>query len=101
LRKYANIIDLYNASLNQTLSRTLLTSLTVLFVVSVLYFLGGVVLNDFAFTMIVGLIASTYSSIYIASSLSAYWYQWRQRRAAALAVAAPPKSARMKAAKAK
>ncbi len=101
LRKYTNILELYNASLNQTLSRTLLTSLTVLFVTVVLYFLGGAVLNDFAFTMIVGIVAGTYSSIYIACSLAAYWYTWRQRRAVALAAATPQKPARMKTAKVK
>jgi len=100
LRKYTSILELYNASLNQTLSRTLLTSLTVLFVSVVLYFLGGPVLNDFAFTMIVGVIAGTYSSIYVACSLASYWYLWRQRRAAAVAAAAPPKPARIKTAKA-
>jgi len=100
LRKYANILELYNASLNQTLSRTILTSLTVLFVVVVLYFFGGTVLNDFAFVMIVGVIAGTYSSIYIACSLASYWYQWRQRRAEALATAAPQKPTRVKTPKA-
>jgi preprotein translocase subunit SecF len=100
LRKYANILELYNASLNQTLPRTILTSLTVLFVVVVLYFFGGTVLNDFAFVMIVGVIAGTYSSIYIACSLASYWYQWRQRRAEALATAAPQKPTRVKTPKA-
>ncbi len=82
-RRFSNFIELFDVSLNQTLSRTLLTSLTTLFVLLVIYFFGGVVLNDFAFVMIVGVIAGTYSSIYIASSLSAYWYEWRQKRARA------------------
>lgn len=99
LRKYTNILELYNASLNQTLSRTLLTSLTVLFVTVVLYFLGGAVLNDFAFAMIVGVVAGTYSSIYVACSLASYWYLWRQRWAAARAAAAPQKAVRVKTAK--
>ncbi len=63
---YAHIINL---SINQTLSRTLLTSLTTLIVVVVLYFFGGEVINDFAFTLFVGVVVGTYSSIFIASPI--------------------------------
>ncbi|MBN2578288.1 MAG: protein translocase subunit SecD [Pirellulales bacterium] len=56
-----------NDSINQTLSRTIITSLTVLIVVVVLYFFGGQALRGFAFALIVGVVSGTYSSIYIAS----------------------------------
>ncbi len=56
-----------NASINQTLSRTLMTSLTTLLVVISLFVLGGEVIHDFAFALIVGIAVGTYSSIYIAS----------------------------------
>src|SRR5205085_6768093 len=58
-----------NDSVNQTLSRTLLTSLTVFLVVIVLYIFGGEGVHLFAFVMVVGVIVGTYSSIYIASPL--------------------------------
>jgi preprotein translocase subunit SecF len=59
--------EIVNVSLNQTLSRTLMTSLTTLLVVMALFFLGGEVIHDFAFALIVGILVGTYSSIYIAS----------------------------------
>jgi SecD/SecF fusion protein len=58
-----------NTSMNQVLSRTLLTSLTTLLVVIVLFFGGGQGIHGFAFCMIVGIVAGTYSSIFIASPL--------------------------------
>jgi preprotein translocase subunit SecF len=59
----------FNASINQTLGRTILTSGTVFIVVLVLYFFGGEVINDFAFCLVVGVITGTFSTIYIASAL--------------------------------
>ncbi len=56
-----------NNSLNQTLARTLMTSITTLLVVLALFFLGGEVIHDFAFALIVGIFIGTYSSIYVAS----------------------------------
>lgn len=58
-----------NKSVNQTLSRTLLTSGTTLFVVLALFFFGGGVIHDFALALLVGVIIGTYSSIYIASTI--------------------------------
>ena len=58
-----------NTAINQTLSRTIITSLTTIFVVIVLYFLGGQVLNDFSFALMIGFIAGTYSTIFIASPI--------------------------------
>lgn len=59
-----------NASINQTLSRTVITSFTVLLVVVVLYFLGGSSISGFALCMIIGTIFGTYSSIFVASALA-------------------------------
>ncbi|NOR72270.1 MAG: protein translocase subunit SecF [Mariprofundaceae bacterium] len=60
-------VDVVNRSINQTLARTLMTSLTTLLVVFSLFFFGGEVIHDFAFALIVGIVVGTYSSIYIAS----------------------------------
>jgi preprotein translocase SecF subunit len=64
---------LLNKSINMTLSRTLLTSLTTMVVVLFLFFMGGSVINDFAFMLVVGVIVGTYSSIFIASPVLAIW----------------------------
>ena len=63
-----------NKSINQSLSRTLITSLTTLLVIIVLLTYGGEIIRPFAFTMMVGVIIGTYSSIYIASGFLAYIY---------------------------
>lgn len=64
-----SLADIINSSVNETLSRTILTSLTVIIVLVVLFFLGGPVIHDFAFALLVGLIVGTYSSIFIASPI--------------------------------
>jgi len=86
---------LLNTSLNQTLNRTLLTSFSTLLVLLALFFLGGGVIHDFAFTLIVGVIVGTYSSIYIATPVVLAW-QTRAERAARAKVA-PKARARPKA----
>ncbi|MBU1584035.1 MAG: protein translocase subunit SecF [Proteobacteria bacterium] len=60
---------LFNKSINETLSRTILTSLTTLIVLFALYFLGGEIIHNFAFAMIVGIFVGTYSSIFVASPI--------------------------------
>ena len=62
-----------NSSINETLSRTILTSGTVLFVVIALFILGGSVIHDFAFALIVGVIAGTYSTVFVASPIVLLW----------------------------
>lgn len=62
-----------NNSINQTLSRTILTGVTTLTVLVALFFLGGTVIHDFAFALIVGVIVGTYSSIYVASPVLLLW----------------------------
>lgn len=59
--------DMINASLNQTLSRTILTSLTTFIVVAILYAIGGEGIHGFAFCLVMGVIVGTYSSVYVAS----------------------------------
>ena len=65
--------DQMNDAVNQTLSRTVLTSLTVFFSTAILLFLGGKVLEDFAFVLFVGVITGTYSTIYVAAALVVDW----------------------------
>jgi preprotein translocase subunit SecF len=61
-------IEVVNTSVNQTLSRTLMTSLTTLLVLIALFTFGGEIINAFAFTLIIGVVVGTYSSIYVAST---------------------------------
>jgi preprotein translocase subunit SecF len=63
-------IEVINQSINQTLSRTIMTSVLTLIVVLALFFLGGSMLHGFALAMIIGIVIGTYSSIYVAGSLS-------------------------------
>lgn len=69
LRK-ADALDVMNQAINQTLSRTIMTSVLTLIVVFALFFLGGSLLHGFALALIIGIIVGTYSSIYVAGSLS-------------------------------
>jgi SecD/SecF fusion protein len=71
--------QMINDSLNQTLSRTILTSLTVLMTVVVLYFFGGDGIHGFAFCMLVGTVVGTYSTVYIASPLLLWMWNREQR----------------------
>lgn len=61
--------EMINKSLNDTLSRTVITSVTTLFVVTVLFIFGGEVLKGFAFALVIGVILGTYSSLFVASSI--------------------------------
>jgi len=74
LRKYKQmpVLDLINQSLNETMSRTLLTSVTTLLALFSLYFLGGEVLKGFTLAMIIGVFIGTYSSVFIASQIILY-----------------------------
>jgi len=70
--------DVMNKALNQTLSRTIITSGTTLVSTGALYFFGGPVINDFAFTFLVGVITGTYSSIYIACAIVLWWHKGKR-----------------------
>jgi preprotein translocase SecF subunit len=83
IKKGETLGDVINTSINQTLSRTILTSLTVFLVVAVLYLFGGEVLRDFAFVLLVGVVTGTYSSVFVAAPVIVDWEAWtaaRQRR---------------------
>jgi preprotein translocase subunit SecF len=73
--------ELINASMNQTLSRTILTSLLTWIVCAFLFALGGPALRDFSFVMVAGIIVGTYSSIYIAPPFLVVWQEWQAARA--------------------
>jgi preprotein translocase subunit SecF len=75
-----SFVDIVNTSLNESLSRTLVTSLTTLLVVVCLFFFGGEVIKDFAFALMVGVIVGTYSSLYVASPLVVEWQVHGERR---------------------
>ncbi len=72
-RSKESLSDVINTSINQTLSRTLLTSGTTLLVVVALFVLGGEIIHDFSFALLVGVVVGTYSSIFIASVFLLYW----------------------------
>ncbi len=69
--------DIVNLSINQTLSRTVFTNLTVFLVLIPLFFFGGSVIHDFAFVMIIGCLAGSYSTIFIASAIVIQWRKWK------------------------
>ena len=64
--KQLELVDLFNLSVNNTLSRTIMTSLTTLLALVSLFIFGGEVIRPFALTMIIGVIIGTYSSVFIA-----------------------------------
>jgi preprotein translocase subunit SecF len=76
IKSKADLGPVINTSINEVLSRTLITSLTVLLVLAALLVIGGHVLFDFAFALFIGVIIGTYSSIFVASPLI---YLWRKR----------------------
>ncbi|MBN2427509.1 MAG: protein translocase subunit SecF [Deltaproteobacteria bacterium] len=69
-----------NRSINETLSRTLMTSFTTLVVVLALFIFGGGVINNFAFALLVGILIGTYSSIFVASPLLIFWEEYSQKK---------------------
>jgi preprotein translocase subunit SecF len=87
---YENVV---NKSLNETLSRTVITSLTTLLVAVILFIFGGPVIHDFAFALTIGVLVGTYSSLFVASPVVIAWYNWRSgNRKAARAKATPAKA---------
>lgn len=72
--------DIANDSVNQTLARSIYTSLTVIITLSCLYFLGGVTTKDFVLAMLIGIISGTYSSIFNASCLLVWWREFKAKQ---------------------
>ena len=87
----ASLPELINTSMNQTLSRTILTSLLTWIVCAFLFALGGPALRDFSFVMVVGIVVGTYSSIYIASPFLVVWQEWLGSRSKKKAAIEAPK----------
>jgi preprotein translocase subunit SecF len=81
--------EVVNTSINQTLGRTVITSGTALLTALALFFFGGEVLHGFAFTMVVGIITGTYSSVFIAAATVSFWRGSAPTRAAAHAPSMP------------
>ncbi len=95
--------DLVNKSINQTLSRTILTAGPTLISTIALYFLGGPVLNGIALALIIGILIGTYSSVFVASAILVWWQKYKTSRGIGAATSAPavvsnPKEAPRKAA---
>lgn len=79
----ANAVSLQftmNRAINETLGRTILTGGTTVLSTLALYFLGGPVLHDFAFTILVGILVGTYSSIFVASPIVLWWSRWKGKK---------------------
>jgi len=85
-----SIYDVINIALNQTLGRTVITAGTALLSAIALFLFGGEVLHGFAFTMIVGIITGTYSSVFVAAAIVTFWRRKQMRPAAASAAATAP-----------
>jgi preprotein translocase subunit SecF len=79
-RRGTSFFELVNQSINQTLSRTMLTAGPTLLACLALYFLGGEVLNGIAFALFAGIVVGTYSSIFVASALLVMWDNYRGGR---------------------
>jgi len=75
IHRDGGIEKLINLSVNQTLGRTIITSLTVFIVVLILLFFGGDVIYNFSFAMTVGVISGVYSTVYIAAPIVVEWYK--------------------------
>jgi SecD/SecF fusion protein len=74
--KAVSLKFIMNRAINETLGRTILTGGTTVLSTLALYFLGGAVLHDFAFTILVGILVGTYSSIFVASPIVLWWSRW-------------------------
>jgi preprotein translocase subunit SecF len=79
-KAYEDYENTVNKSINQSLSRTLITSITTLLVVVSLYVFGGNIIRNFAFALIVGVIAGTYSSMFVASAIVVDWHRWKPEK---------------------
>lgn len=80
LQKRGTFSEIVNTSINQTLSRTILTSGLTLLTALALFFFGGQVLSGFSFALVVGIIVGTYSSVFIASPILIFWYELVDQR---------------------
>ncbi len=79
LRGKTTFEDVINKAITQTLNRTIITGVTTLFAVLVIFLIGGEVLHEFALVILFGIFAGTFSSIYIASPFTLWWERWRAK----------------------
>jgi SecD/SecF fusion protein len=86
--------EIINHALNQTLSRTLITSGTTFLATLSLYLFGGGIINDFAFTFLVGILTGTYSTVFIASALVLWWHRGERPKIASQVMVETPAAAR-------
>ena len=93
--------EIINKSINQTLGRTLITAGTALMSALALFLFGGEVLRGFAFTMLVGIITGTYSTVFIAAAIVSFWRGGRRHQAAAPVAALPQPTGKSKQRKAR
>ncbi len=80
IRAGQTLPEIINNSINQTLVRSINTSLTVIFVLVALLLFGGATIHNFILALLIGIIAGTYSSIFIASPILIVWHNWDMRR---------------------
>jgi preprotein translocase subunit SecF len=93
LQRRGSLSDLVNLSINQTLSRTILTSGLTLLTALALYLFGGQVLNGFSFALVIGILVGTYSSIFVASPILIFWKNFSdQRKKSARGAVAPSRN---------
>jgi preprotein translocase subunit SecF len=85
-----NLTDIVNVAVNQTLARTVITAGTTLLSVLALYLFGGEVLQGFAFTMLVGIVSGTYSTVFIAAAIAILWQGRKPLKPSAAAPAPAP-----------
>lgn len=79
-KAYEDYEQTVNRSINQSLSRTVITSVTTLLVLLSLFIFGGNTLKNFAFALIIGVVVGTYSSMFIASALLVEWHRWKPEK---------------------
>jgi preprotein translocase subunit SecF len=88
LNRRERLVDVINRSVNQTLSRTVMTSGLTFIAVLALFLFGGPVLHGFSLALVIGIIIGTYSSVFVASPIVLFWHDWADKRKKA-APAAP------------
>ncbi len=92
LYRTEGLIQIFNRSINETLSRTIITSGTIFLVLLMIFIFGGEVTRGFAFALLIGIVTGTYSSIYVASALVVDWTLYKERRKNAQSKAIAPAS---------
>ena len=95
MRRKESYVSVLNKSINETLSRTVITSFTTLLVAVILFIFGGPVIHDFALALTLGVLIGTYSSIFVATPVLVAWYNWRTANRKAGKIERPSGTARV------